>query len=572
MAKQWSSVSVILLLGILLCLSLHLWTANLLSESQETRIPAFRIVETQQPQEQQRQRQEHFLSRGTLACPTKETMTDTYNDTDTLTENDTDEMIYWFDDATTTRMTFQRRQNEKIHSKYLLMDADPAGWNNKRISFEIHCLLALTMERTLVLPPSGEWFGFSLFRHNFSGLGFDNVYDLQKLRQYGLQIITMKQFLQQETFTYPNNTVSRPPNNRTDWNGAWLADLRTWLQQVTHILTWRHEDCIFVIPKNPNDTSRIIQAYQRIQHYQQQQQQQQSQQQKRRYVPVDAPVEDRMKEILLGRTLCLNNATLQHQKYLYYHITQKGPFSMEFQHRLLVWFYQFIFFEDYTMDLSAKRFVRDSLRYKDELQCVAARIVKSLRLKSPNGIFHTFHCRRSEQFSFQFGHQPTAEEIVNIALMDIPKGSTVYVATDDMNQTWFQPFSEQWNIFFLSHFEQHIQDISSEYYGMIDQLVASRGLTFFGSWSSTFTGFINRMRGYHTQIRHTDGWKEGSIESYFYQSEHRDAMKSYESPTVYWFAREFPLAWRDIDHDSLFLGFEWDGFYSRMINTKGHAI
>ena len=547
MAKQWCSVSAILFLGLLVCLSLHLWTANLLFlEPQETLIPLSRAVEAQRLQKQKAP----FLSRGTLVCPT--IGTNAVHDTDTDTsnsdreENDASEMIYWRDDATTTKTTTrmiieqQRQRNEPIHSTYLLMDADPAGWNNKRISFEVHCLLARAMGRTLVLPPNGEWFGFSLFRHNFSGLGFDNVYDIQNLRQHGLQIITMNEFLQRETFKYPNNTATRPPNNRTDWNGAWLSDLRTWLQQVTHTLTWRHEDCIVAIPKDPNDTSRIIQAYQRIQ----------QQQQHKGYVPVDAPLEDRMREILLGRTLCLNNSTIQHQKYIYYHITQKGPFSMEFQYRLLVWFYQFIFFEDNAMDLSAKRFIRDSLRYKDELQCAAAKIVKSLRQKSPNGIFHTFHCRRSEQFSYQFGLQPTAEEIVNTALMDIPKGSTVYVATDDMNQTWFQPFLGNWNVFFLSHFEEQIQGISSEYYGMIDQLVASRGTIFFGSWSSTFTGFINRMRGYHSQIWHMDGWNEGSIESYFYQSEHRNAMKSYESPTTFWFAREFPIAWRDIDHNT----------------------
>jgi hypothetical protein len=110
-----------------------------------------------------------------------------------------------------------------------------------------------------------------------------------------------------------------------------------------------------------------------------------------RPIPVDAPIQDRMLEILLGKNLCSDNTTSQ--KYLYFHIEQEMMMSVVFRRRLMIWFYQFMFFEDPVMDLSAKHVVPDTLRYVDESKyAAAARIVHRLRRASPNGIFFTFHC------------------------------------------------------------------------------------------------------------------------------------------------------------------------------------
>ena len=82
---------------------------------------------------------------------------------------------------------------------------------------------------------------------------------------------------------------------------------------------------------------------------------------------------------------------------------------------------------------------------------------------------------------------------------------------------------------------------------MIDQLVAAKAETFIGTYKSTFTGFINRMRGYH------DSRMDGSINSYYYvpqshasQRKHLQEYHAVEPP--YW-QQEFPVAWRDIDNN-----------------------
>jgi hypothetical protein len=51
---------------------------------------------------------------------------------------------------------------------------------------------------------------------------------------------------------------------------------------------------------------------------------------------------------------------------------------------------------------------------------------------------------------------------------------------------------------------------------MIDQLVASRGNIFFGCWFSTFTGYINRIRGYHSVKDQLPGYQLGVLPTTYY--------------------------------------------------------
>ena len=57
--------------------------------------------------------------------------------------------------------------------------------------------------------------------------------------------------------------------------------------------------------------------------------------------------------------------------------------------------------QDWRHDLWSKRFVRDNLRFRDEIQCAAARVVVALRQRAQlrdnnnsNGDFDSFHIRK----------------------------------------------------------------------------------------------------------------------------------------------------------------------------------
>jgi len=92
---------------------------------------------------------------------------------------------------------------------------------------------------------------------------------------------------------------------------------------------------------------------------------------------------------------------------------------------------------------------------------------------------------------------------------------------------------------------------------MIDQLVVSRGERFFGCWFSTFSGYIMRLRGYHSQLEMGErgpnavAFGEGKLpNSYYYALDgDRDKMHDYWPVKPVFYAREFPISWRAVDVD-----------------------
>ena len=440
----------------------------------------------------------------------------------------TDRMVYW------SEILEQPPHVSKDDEKFLLFDEDVAGWNNKRISFEIFAILAKITDRTLVLPPMrGGWFGlFSRQMTREEAFTFTDVLDVR-----GIRIISLEQFLLSES-----KNLGMPPQNRTDWSLQAIRDLRIWLKEVTHPLTWKVEECLLGIPKEDDQIQPLSKALESLA--------------KQKYPrhhwdkplqPSSASLEDRMSQLVVYNqsSLCFYDKLLQSERYLYYQISTDGALSMVFTRRLLIWFYQFIFFEDWHQDLRIKRWVRDSLRYKDEHQCTALRIVNQLSK------FHSLHIRRSSQFEHQFGKQPTADDIY-LSIKDLmEEGSKIYIATDEPDREFFQPLMDHYRVFFLGDFSDALADVSPKYYGMIEQLVASQGELFVGSWSSTFSNFIIRMRGYMSQVRRLKGFEEGLLVNTFFYNQPGQfrAMHSYHTPRKAWFLRESPIVWHGIDQD-----------------------
>ena len=101
---------------------------------------------------------------------------------------------------------------------------------------------------------------------------------------------------------------------------------------------------------------------------------------------------------------------------------------------------------------------------------------------------------------------------------------------------------------FLDDFKDLLKGINTNYYGMLDQLVAFKGRVFFGTWRSTLSGYVNRMRGYYITKHKLDGYKEGTMESYYFvPADKSNQMKNYHAVKKPIYMREFPVSWRDID-------------------------
>jgi hypothetical protein len=187
-----------------------------------------------------------------------------------------------------------------------------------------------------------------------------------------------------------------PPGNRTNWNGVPRNDakkLDAWTRTIGFSSPWNFDKCMAGFtakPHDPEGEERLNIIAQNVT----------SIHVNDRYhvnkpVAVDAPPLDRLMETMSYRKdLCIYDHELQKAKV--FHLMGDNASNA----RLLVHFYAFLFFENWKQDVWTKRFVRDHLRYIDEIQCAAARVVRVMReisKKNGNGgVFDTFHIRRGD--------------------------------------------------------------------------------------------------------------------------------------------------------------------------------
>ena len=128
------------------------------------------------------------------------------------------------------------------------------------------------------------------------------------------------------------------------------------------------------------------------------------------------------------------------------------------------------------------------------------------------------------------------------------EGSLLYIATDERKKEFFKPLTKHYEVTYLDDYMELIPGINTNYYGMLDQLVAARGRVFFGTFFSSLSGYINRIRGYHAQKYKLPGWEDGKIQSYYFVPDDKKfVMTEYRSPKLPLYMMEFPTAWRQID-------------------------
>jgi len=156
---------------------------------------------------------------------------------------------------------------------------------------------------------------------------------------------------------------------------------------------------------------------------------------------------------------------------------------------------------------------------------------------------------RSGDIDFQYPPtQLPAEKLYELSRAHLTEGATLYVATDERKKEFFEPFRKKYDLVFLDDFLDAIPGVNTNYYGMIDQLVAYKSRVFYGTWWSTLSGYVNRMRGYYIAKHGLEGHEDGTMLSwYFTPSERVEQMRSYIPVRKPIYCREFPTSWRDID-------------------------
>jgi len=486
-------------------------------------------------------------------------------------------MVFWSDIPSDASYLSPMHPLNDPHSpddaeRFLTFEPDHGGWNNIRMAMETAMVMSHAMGRTLVLPPEQRMYLLDKGKKD-DHFSFNDFFHLDaiSIEHRGFKVITMEEFLvrvaREGTLKHP--TTGRavyPPGNQTSWGGA-SGNLFKYLRSVGNTPEWDPWECALAIPssteqKSVDDLNRTLQFIMQgsdgrfkptLEEF------------NGRPTPVNATMHDRMREMLADRNkLCIYDRTLQTSPLIHLKVA-KGV-------RLLTHFYAFLFFADWRQDLWSKRFVRDHLRYVDGIVCAAARVVEAVRERArknirydnnnnnnnnnnasrsraddEDGAYDAMHVRRGD-----FQYPPTqlpADELYDLSKGELEEGATLYVATDERNKGFFDVFKKHYDVVFLDDFASEvIPDVNPNYYGMIDQLVAYKSRLFYGTWWSTLSGYVNRMRGYYIAKHKLDGYKDGTMRSWYFTPEERVLqMRSYIPVRKPIYCREFPISWRDID-------------------------
>jgi GDP-fucose protein O-fucosyltransferase len=436
---------------------------------------------------------------------------------------DQNDLAYWNDPVGIRDLQFQtpfisvNQKKNKLSSpteSFLSFQPDPGGWNNVRMSFESMVVFAAATGRTLILPPRAPFYLLAWGKEGARTYG--NFWSMSSLERR-IPIISMKEFVAKY-----GTSILGLSDERQRKEVEPLADM-----------------CLYQdgAPDHCNNLWKYFHPVGRQPPFQ---------------VAKECLVFD--ENVFQGRPIrpsdeakvtrfCGNERTP-----IYYNSTWTQPQLMHWDatgvetYRLLQHFYSAFFFTNTSIDNYMKRLVRDSLHYNDDIFCAAGKVIESLRRE--HSVFSSWHVRRGD---FQYKETRIGiEEWYNNTKDFLLPGEALYIATDEKNKTFFKPLTETYGhpVKYFDDYKESIlqQQIDSACWGMIESIVASSGRTFTGTWFSTFTGYINRLRGYRG-ISMTTSW--------FSYSKRRTKMHNWEYPNGNYFAREWPIAWVGIDGDEL---------------------
>ena len=458
-----------------------------------------------------------------------------------------DEIVFWSDIPSDASYLSPMHPLNDPHTpddteRFLTFEPDSGGWNNIRMAMETALVMSHAMGRTLVLPPEQRMYLMSNAKgEQKNAFSFNDFFHLDaiSIEHKGFKVITMEEFLTRVGTTgqlkdFQTKEVAYPPNNETHYGTGRTNDfgpLFKYLRSVGNTPAWDSWECALAIPRStePEAIAELETIHKSIFDGSYGKPKPTLEEFNGKPTPVNATLAERMREMLADRNnLCIYDKPLQESKLVHLKV-DRGV-------RYLTHFYAFIFFGSWKQDLWSKRFVRDHLRYVDEIMCAAARVIEAVREHAKknkqhnasqiDGIYDAMHVRRGD-----FQYPPTqlpADKLYELSKGNLAQGSTLYIATDERNKTYFDIFKKNYDVVFLDDFMHVIPDANTNWYGMIDQLVTYKSRAFYGTWWSTLSGYVNRMRGYYIAKHKLEGYKDGTMKSwYFTPEERRQQMRTY---------------------------------------------
>eukprot|EP01065_Artemidia_motanka_P006022 TRINITY_DN12927_c0_g2_i1.p1 TRINITY_DN12927_c0_g2~~TRINITY_DN12927_c0_g2_i1.p1 ORF type:complete len:423 (+),score=131.93 TRINITY_DN12927_c0_g2_i1:767-2035(+) len=397
--------------------------------------------------------------------------------------------------------------------RFVTFETDHGGWNNIRMHWEVVVVYARATGRTLVIPPA-----LPMYLLGSESLSYTQHYNMRALTK-NLRVITTEEFIRSEIAGGRLEKEDVAQLAEIDGDSvvvtAGRKPLERWLRSTFKTVQWVPTKDLVTFPVDsgvglfdgPPDETQQLKARARFKGTER------------------APLSP------------VNAEDLSQHRVVHFP-SRESTYRNPHPHRYLVHWYAFLHFVNATHNSYFKRWVRDNLRYKDSILCKAAHIAGLLR-EEGGGTFHAMHVRHGEYQQKQaiFPASAVIKQIEGI----LKPGDLIYVATDEKNKEWFDPLRQQgYRLRFYGDFVEAagLADVSPSHVGMVETMVAVAADRFIGTYWSTFTGYITRLRMY-----------AGRRQTFYFMKEYQKKLWEDSAPTppVGWW-QEWPEAWIDIDN------------------------
>lgn len=325
---------------------------------------------------------------------------------------------------------------------FVTFEFDRGGFNNIRMSFEIVYLFALATNRTLVIPPRQQMY----LLHKPSE--WSDYYDMVALSG-AVEIMTMEEYL-----AYRGVKIEYGFKTYQD-----LEPLRKYIRESADVSpTWKAGDHVLALPSIAACSPGPADFF-------------------------------NLEEFRDGRKLVEVDESMQKAAVVHFKSTKE---SQEF--RIFGNYFVFLYFARAEWFHFASATVRRYVHFSTKVVDTAAAVVTRLHAESGGTGFYALHIRRGD-FQFQNTRIDLGEILANIRPLLTPR-RLIYIATDERNRTLFEPFTREYDVRFLSDYVVQLKGVERRLYGAIEMSICSTAHTFVGTFLSTFSAMITRLRAY----------------------------------------------------------------------------
>ena len=376
--------------------------------------------------------------------------------------------------------------------KYVFFDNDLGGFNNIRMAFEWVVSFAVITGRILVLPPPSGWYLIN-FGNMKVGAGheggvshFSQFFDIDFLNEtfakYGTTILNFTEFVRRE-----GESLNMPEDIMRDSGASYIQpkgdprwkEFRDWGFDHFTRAPWSPFRGIICIPRCKEDW------------YKGTTDPKQAENAPRLPTPDTPTLWDRDERPL--DEYMLDNHT---HKVLYFPSRKQNDSYDGQGYRQFGQVAKAFWFQTDAGTVEYHRLLR-SVHYPELVYEIASRVVSYLGLFE----YSSMHIRRGDlQYKNAFvGAEASMENTAHL----LRPNETIYIASDETEQGFFQPFRHRYCVYRFNDFYgprggNVLKGVHVPAYllGPIEQVIMASGRLFIGTRASTFSSFVIRLRGY----------------------------------------------------------------------------